>query len=82
VIVVLPAGRGALVEAMPAPDAPAGVVHLVTDSGVRYPVVSAETLEMLGYRGAPPTRLPAEIVGLLPAGVTLDPQAARTPLSS
>lgn len=79
--VSLPAGRAAVVEAMPAPDAPAGVVHLVTDRGVRHPVPSAEVLAMLGYGGVAPLRLPGEIVNLLPAGPALDPVAARTPLA-
>jgi hypothetical protein len=79
--VYLPAGRAAVVEAMPAPDAPAGVVHLVTDLGIRHPVPSAQVLAVLGYGGVAPVRLPGEIVALLPAGPVLDPVAARTPLT-
>jgi hypothetical protein len=77
----VPAGRGAVIEAMPAPSAPSGVLYLVTDLGVRHPVPDAEVLAVLGYRGVAPVRVPAEIVALLPIGPALYPQAARTVLS-
>jgi hypothetical protein len=76
----VPAGRGAVIAAMPAPDAPAGTLHVVTDLGVRHPVPSADVLPMLGYAGVQPVRLPAEIVALMPVGPALYPQAARKPL--
>jgi type VII secretion protein EccB len=79
--VLLAPGRGAVVEVLSAPDAGSGVLHLVTDAGIRYPVPSVEVLAMLGYSGIAPTQLSAEVAALIPAGPALDPQAARTPLS-
>jgi len=39
-------------------------------------------LAMLGYSATAPTRLPVEVVALLPAGAALDPQAARSPVAA
>jgi type VII secretion protein EccB len=69
-------GGGVVVAAMSAPDAPSGPLFLVTDLGVRHPVPTAEVLSMLGYAGVAPQRVPAEVVGLLPLGPALDPEAA------
>jgi ESX secretion system ATPase EccB len=78
--VYVPAGGGAIVEALPAPHAAAGTVALVTDLRMRYPVTGADVLATLGYPNVAPVRLPAEIVTLLPAGPALDQQAARVPV--
>jgi type VII secretion protein EccB len=75
----LPPGRGAVVEALPAPDSPSGALFLVTDLGVRHALPSAEVLPALGYAGIAPVRVPAEVVALLPTGAALHPQAARQP---
>jgi type VII secretion protein EccB len=64
-------GRGALAAA------PTGVTYLVTEFGVRYPLASADVLPALGYAGAKPVPVPAEILALLPTGPGLYPQAAR-----
>jgi hypothetical protein len=77
--VQVPAGRGALVVALPSPQAPGGAIHLVTETGVRH-AVAAEVLPALGYAGVTPVPVPAGVLALLPAGAALDPQAARTPL--
>jgi type VII secretion protein EccB len=77
----LPPGRGALVRSRPAPDAPDGVLYLVTDLGVRHHLPAPDVLPMLGYGGAKPVPVPAEIVALLPVGPGLYPQAARTPVT-
>jgi len=79
--VSLPPGRGAIVRARPAPDAPDGVLYLVTDLGVRHHLPSPDVLAMLGYAGVKPVPVPTEIVALLPAGPGLYPQAARAPLT-
>jgi type VII secretion protein EccB len=76
--VVVEPGRGAVVEAVPAPGATGGAVSLVTDLGRRHPV-AREVLATLGYGKVAPVRVPAGLVALLPAGVVLDPEAARTP---
>ncbi len=78
--VVVPPGRGALVEALASSGAPAGAFSVVTDLGVRFPVAAVEVFAMLGYSGTPPVRMPAELVALLPVGRVLDPVAARMPV--
>jgi type VII secretion protein EccB len=80
--VLVPAGAGVVVEAAASPTAPAGsgTISIVTDAGLRYPVVDAATLGMLGFDGITPQRLPAELVALLPEGPALDPkQAVKSP---
>jgi type VII secretion protein EccB len=77
--IVVPPGRGAVVEAVASADATAGTLCLVTDLGVSFPVPQREVLDMLGYRGVRPLRVPAAIVALLPQGLALDPDAARAP---
>jgi type VII secretion protein EccB len=79
--VVVPPGRGAVVEAVASPGAPSGALGVVTDLGTRYAVPSADVLGILGYQGVTPVRVPASVVSLVPAGRPLDPAAARTPLT-
>jgi type VII secretion protein EccB len=78
-LVVVPPGRGAVVESAPAPGASGGALSVVTDLGVRYAVPSREVLSMLGYGSVRPVRMPASLVSLLPSGHALDPDAARAP---
>ncbi|MER7274638.1 type VII secretion protein EccB [Dactylosporangium sp. NPDC000244] len=75
--VYVPAGRAAVIEAMPSALAPAGTLTVITDMGRRYPVATPEVLGMLGYSGISPVRLPAGLVARLPEGPGLDPVAAR-----
>ncbi|WP_238015808.1 type VII secretion protein EccB [Dactylosporangium sp. AC04546] len=72
-VVVSPAG-GALVRS----DRPAAgsVATLVVEPGIAYPVGPA-ALELLGLAGAPVVRLPDTLVGRVPLGPALDPEAAR-----
>ncbi|WFE25956.1 type VII secretion protein EccB [Solwaraspora sp. WMMD791] len=79
-VVVIAPGHGALVEALPSPDAPAGTLTLVTDLGIRYPLADRAVAAMLGYPQATPVRLPTSLVVRLPAGPTLDPVAAKQPV--
>lgn len=80
--IVVPPGRGALVEPESAPGYPTGALFLVTDQGRRFAVPTSEVLSVLGYEGVTPTRVPAALVALVPAGPPLDPVAARTPVTS
>lgn len=80
--VFIQSGRGAVVEAMGSPESPSGTLVLVTDLGIRYAVPSREVLQMLGYGGAQPVRLPAGLVARLPEGPALDPAAAARPIGS
>lgn len=77
--VVVAPGRGAIVAATPAPDAPSATLCLVTDLGIAFPLASADVLAQLGYRASQPLRLPDGLVSLLPRGPVLDPAAARAP---
>jgi len=77
--VLVAPGRGAVVEALASPEAAGGTLCLVTDLGLAYPVPGREVLNMLGYGGVKPIRLPSAVVALLPQGLALDPDAARAP---
>lgn len=77
---VVPAGRGALVEAMSSAGAVHGTLCLVTDVGIRFVVPDSDVAGMLGYAGVEPVRLPSSLVALIPEGPALDPDAARTPV--
>lgn len=79
-LVAVEPGRGAVVEATPAPGNRGGALSVVTDLGIQYAVPKAEVLDMLGYAGVRPVRMPASLVSLLPSGSALDPKAARTPV--
>jgi type VII secretion protein EccB len=78
--VAVPAGRGALIEALAGPGAAPGTDYLVTDTGQKYPLGSTSVLTDLGLSGARVVRVPENIVALLPAGPTLD-EAAATQLA-
>lgn len=77
--VLVAPGQGALVEAVQGRDAP-GVVHLLTEQGVRYPLSSPDVVETLGYDLSTVVKLPAELVARVAEGVTLDPEWAGTVL--
>jgi type VII secretion protein EccB len=72
-------GRGAVVQALPGPAAPAGTLLFVSDLGIAYPLPSADVLGLLGYSGVRAQRLPAALVALLPVGPALDPAVASIP---
>jgi type VII secretion protein EccB len=80
-LVLVPPGRGAVVEALASPGAPSGTLSVVTDLGRRHEVTGADVLSMLGFANARPVRLPAGVVALLPAGEALDPAAALAPVT-
>ncbi|RKN45607.1 type VII secretion protein EccB [Streptomyces hoynatensis] len=78
--VYVPAGRGALVRAT-ASAGTGGTDTLVTDSGMAYPIASAEAVQRLGYDPREAPAMPRAFVGLLPAGPVLDPDAAARELA-
>jgi type VII secretion protein EccB len=80
--VAVPPGRGVIVEAVASPGGRGGSLAVVSDLGLRFAVPSVEILANLGYGGVTPQRLPASLVGLLPAGRALDPDAASLPATS
>jgi type VII secretion protein EccB len=75
----VPRGKGALVVAAASPTAPAssGTVSIVTDTGRRYPLASRDVLPKLGFGGATPLQIPAQLIALLPQGPSLDAAKAR-----
>ncbi|HKN97300.1 MAG TPA: type VII secretion protein EccB [Pseudonocardiaceae bacterium] len=74
--VLVPPGRIAVVESMPAAAAPAGTLALVTDQGRAYPLASPDLLDVLGYSGVHPVRVPAELMARVPQGPGLSHDAA------
>ncbi|MFV2100963.1 type VII secretion protein EccB [Micromonospora sp. LOL_024] len=77
--VLVEPGRGAVVESVAAPGATGGAISVVTDLGRRYVLAGTDVTGMLGYAEVEPVRMPAGLVSLIPAGATLDPEAARQP---
>jgi type VII secretion protein EccB len=74
--VLVPAGQVAVIRVLASPTAITGAYNIVTDIGVRYPVVSEVALASLGYDATKAVDLPAEFANLVPAGPTLDPAVA------
>ncbi|WP_055550815.1 type VII secretion protein EccB [Streptomyces sp. NBRC 110028] len=75
--IVTPPGGGALVHTLGADGSNVGsTVYLVTDSGVKYRVPTAKSLEALGYTTGQAQRLPSSLLSMLPTGPDLTPTAA------
>ncbi|MCP2259316.1 type VII secretion protein EccB [Streptoalloteichus tenebrarius] len=79
--VYVPGGAGALVAEQPAPGVGVGGVHLLTDTGSRYPVPGEEAVKSLGYGGVTPKPVPSTLLALFPSGPALDPARARRAVS-
>jgi hypothetical protein len=73
--VAITPGTGALVLATTSAGQDGGFT-LVTESGQRFPIASAEATRRLRFDPAAASRLPLPFVALLPSGPALDPQAA------
>lgn len=70
-------GGGALVQALNAGGgATDGSTYLVTDTGQKYLVPSADDLTALGYTTAEVRQVPSLLLSMLPAGPDLDTSAA------
>lgn len=74
--VLVPAGQAALVEAVATPDAPRGTFLVVTDQGIAYPLADPKVVEVLGFAGVKPVRMPAGLVARIPSGSGLGHDAA------
>lgn len=70
-VYVAPQHGAVLGQSTTGKDAASGSLFLVTDQGLRYPVVSSAALAALGL-GKRIEPAPPELLGLLPAGPTLD----------
>ncbi|MET9506716.1 type VII secretion protein EccB [Streptomyces sp. NPDC006622] len=72
-------GAGALVRAVGVGGGALGdTTFLVTDTGVKYRLASAEAAAALGYGTGDTRRLPAHLLTMLPTGPDLDRAAAAT----
>jgi ESX secretion system ATPase EccB len=74
--VAVPAGGGVLVKELPAPGANPGTTYLVTETGTRYPLGSADVVTALGYDESTAMNVPGQLLGLLPVGPLLSTQEA------
>jgi len=75
-LVAVPSGRAALVVSEPTTGFPIGGWSLITDTGYRYPVVSEQDVQFLGYDPAAADRVPAALLARIPAGPSLSHDAA------
>jgi len=71
-----------VVETMPTQQAPAGTLAIVTDMGRSYPLAEPKLLEVLGYAGIQPIRMPAGLLARIPQGSGLNPSAAMRQTNS
>lgn len=74
--VAVPAGGGVLVRELPAAGANPGTAYLVTETGTRYPLGSADVVAALGYDESTAVNVPGQLLGLLPVGPLLSIEAA------
>ncbi|MBM0277287.1 type VII secretion protein EccB [Micromonospora tarensis] len=79
--VLLPGGKGVIAQASPGAGtsgsgAAGSTVYLISPQGIRYPLGSAETLEVLGYGGVTPLAVPGSLLSLIPTGPTLNHENA------
>jgi type VII secretion protein EccB len=73
----VPGGAAALVQSLPAPDAPGGQWHIVNDQGTRFALPDQSVAGMLGYNPAEQgVQMSGGLVGLLVRGPDLDPAVA------
>ncbi|MGC4879760.1 type VII secretion protein EccB [Micromonospora sp. DT43] len=72
--VLIAAGTGVLARNPYAPGG-GGALYLVSEYGVKFPLPPSGAAA-LGYAGAAPVDVPAELLELLPTGPVLDPAAA------
>ncbi|MFF3515812.1 type VII secretion protein EccB [Streptomyces sp. NPDC002573] len=75
--VLVAPGGGMLAQSPATHGAPSSAVYLVTDLGVKYPLVSSGSAAALGYSDSPVVLVPAALLALLPTGPVLDPKAAE-----
>ncbi|MER7888589.1 type VII secretion protein EccB [Micromonospora sp. NPDC094482] len=83
--VLLPGGKGMLVQAAPGAGgsgtgAPGSTVYLISPQGIRYPLGtrSGDALTALGYGGVVPLAVPGSLLALIPTGPTLERADAMT----
>ncbi|MFF8593833.1 type VII secretion protein EccB [Streptomyces sp. NPDC015220] len=76
--VSVPASGGALVRALDSSGASMGdTTYLVTDTGRKYRIASADAATALGYDPKRARQLPFPLLDMLPTGPDLSPEAAQ-----
>lgn len=75
--VEVPPGRAALIQSADG----SATVFLVADSGVKFAAASRDVLAAFTYADATPTKLPAQLLALIPTGPALNPTEARRPVT-
>lgn len=75
-VFVPPSGGAVVVEAGSA------TTYLVTDTGLKYPVVTTQALASLGYGGVARQSIAGSLLALVPTGPALDPVTAGRPAPS
>ncbi|WP_027341416.1 type VII secretion protein EccB [Hamadaea tsunoensis] len=79
--VLVEPGHAVYARSLSSPQATGGALVLVTDRGVRHALPSAAVATTLGCPAdRPPVGVPAALLERLPAGVALDPDAAKSPV--
>ncbi|MET8039424.1 type VII secretion protein EccB [Micromonospora sp. NPDC005215] len=84
--VLLPGGKGVVAQASPGAGtsgsgAAGSTIYLITPQGIRYPLGSAATLDVLGYGGVTPLAVPGSLLALIPTGPTLTQENAMAVFS-
>ncbi|MEU4474438.1 type VII secretion protein EccB [Micromonospora sp. NPDC023888] len=84
--VLLPGGKGVVAQASPGAGtsgsgAAGSTIYLITPQGIRYPLGSAATLDVLGYGGITPLAVPGSLLALIPTGPTLNQENAMAVFS-
>ena len=71
-------GGGLLIRDLPAPGVRDGARYLLVDNGFRYPLPDDGVAGTLGYGDVEPAAVPTTLLGLVPSGRPLDPNAAKS----
>jgi type VII secretion protein EccB len=74
--VSIPAGSGVLAREQPTPDAVSGAVYLITETGMKYPLATADVAGALGYSAADAVPMSGELLALVPSGPLLSVEGA------
>jgi type VII secretion protein EccB len=72
--VQLASGRAAVVKA----NDSSTTVFVIASPGSKYPAASVGALAGFGYGNVTPVKIPSQVLGLIPTGPALDPDAARS----
>lgn len=80
--IVLPPGGAALVGTLPGPNQLNAINtwSIVNDAGIRFPLISKDTMKKLGYDIRDAAPVPQQVLSLIPTGPPLDPAKARLPV--